>query len=78
MDSMISIGTPAESVDAVGQAIVNILKCDQDQATIQVALGALRDSVKVEGVTISGCTLSGGESSSIDREYLATLLKRLV
>ena len=78
MDSMISIGTPAESVDAVGQAIVNILKSPGDQVTIQSALEALTNSVKVEGVTVSGCHLSGGESSSIDHEDLATLLKRLV
>ena len=77
MDNMISIGTPEESVLAVGKAIVDILKCDQDQATLQKALEALSSSVKVSGVTVSGCTFAGGKSDE-ETEFWKKLIEKLV
>lgn len=60
MDTMIHVGADKDSITIVGEIIVDILKCGQDQVTIQKALDALVGATKVEGTTISECSFNTG------------------
>ena len=58
MNSVINIGTEKETVLTIGAVIIEILKSEQDQVTIQEALKTLTRTAKVEGVSISDCTFN--------------------
>lgn len=49
------VGTSPESVGALARAILDILASNRDEATIQIALQALRRGTKVENTNISRC-----------------------
>jgi hypothetical protein len=63
MDAMINVGANKETIIEARMAIIEILKCGQEQATIQAALGAFTEVAKVEGTTISGCSFTTTASS---------------
>ena len=56
MDTMLHVGASENASEAVGKVIVEILKSDVDQMTIQIALNVLQEASSVSNVTIEGCS----------------------
>ena len=59
METGISIGTRAESIEALSCAIMNILGSGQEQGTLVAALEALTNGVSVNHATLSNCHVIG-------------------
>jgi hypothetical protein len=59
MEAMVKIGLEGPAVLAIGKAIIEIMKVDVDQATIQKALDTLSHIAKVEHISIDSCQFYG-------------------
>ena len=54
----IFVGAHPDSVKAVGEQVLAILACGQEQETIRVALNALTESVSVDNARVSDCVIT--------------------
>lgn len=59
--ALLEVGPSKSAIQEANKAILDILKCGQEQKTIQIALKAFIKSVSVNNTTISGCTFYGNE-----------------
>ena len=53
----IHIGNDKESVKGLGEVILAILKCGQEQETIRVGLAALREASSINHASMNNCSV---------------------
>jgi hypothetical protein len=66
MDTVISIGTAKETVAEAGVQLSNLIeagsKANFDGKTYRAMFNAFRQSISVNGATVSDCIIYGGEA----------------